>query len=97
MLTALLNSGCLQDLMTANTIGMSIIQETLVEAGKYVMHRSGVSIYAENGRTYKEMKSCFLFVEGTGLEMIVKDFNLGYDPIMIKREFNNYFGLREYL
>ena len=59
-----------------NTVGIAIISQTLVEARNY--------IYGSNKRTDKE---AFMFVKGTGLEIVMESYCLDYDTKKLRDTF----------
>ena len=75
----------------ANTMGHSVLVETMKMAAYYVQHSNGVfKGQAFIHRHMKEAKSCFLFVQGTGLEVIINRFGMSYDSEALKHGFNYY-------
>jgi len=70
-------SGLVQ-LMLMNTLGMSVLLETLYSAASYVPRHS------QKADSYK----CFLFVQGSGLEKLLDCYLLDYDANIIRNGFN---------
>ena len=77
-------------LVTLNTIGEAVLIETLKEAAYYWQHTNGHS----NGKKMNEAKESFLFVSGTGLEIIVAYYHLGYHAQTMKDQFLTMLGVR---
>ena len=73
----------------ANTLGHAVVIETLKMAAYYLSHSNGLGYKSYNVRTtMSEAKSCYLFVQGTGLEVTMERFGLNYDTGKIKNMFN---------
>jgi len=70
-------------LMMMNTIGLSILSETIRTASKFPIHHSSSSIKSEAAQ-------CYYFVQGTGLDALIIDYDLDYDPEQIRSSFNYY-------
>lgn len=69
-------------LMMMNTIGMSILAETMIQASRfiYLKHPS------KNGVTAQ----CYAFIQGTGLDILLGSYGLDYDPEYLRSGFNYY-------
>ena len=71
-----------------NSLGRTVLIETLKMAAYYVSH----SDMTTESRTWKmhlrEAKSCYMFIQGTGLGMLIHRFNLSYEPDSIRETFN---------
>ena len=67
--------------MIMNTIGESVLIETLRSAAYFVTRSS-------NGQRFNESSACYLFVQGTGLDVLIQRFHLDYDPEKIRDTFN---------
>lgn len=75
----------------ANTMGHAVLLETLRMANYYAHHSNGAASNHKVWRLhFNEAKSCYLFVQGTGLQVILNRFGLAYDPDKIKSLFNYY-------
>lgn len=74
-----------------NTLGMSVLVEVLNKAKLFAKRID--SPFIKSGKNY-ESRSCFYFVQGTGLNILVDKFSLGYDPEELKTNFNYMCGLR---
>ena len=72
----------------ANTLGHSILIETLKSAAYYVTHSDSTHTDRKITAKLKEGYSCFLFIQGTGLDIILNDYALNYSSDKIKDEFN---------
>jgi len=72
-----------------NSLGRTVLVETIRMAAFYV-HHSGS--YLGHSRSFvmdiKEGKSCFVFVNGTGLQLLINKFGLAYDAEKIMDTFN---------
>lgn len=74
-------------LLLANTVGLSILAETFRSAA-YFASRSDVMV-----GDY-ESKECFMFVQGTGLDLLLQYYHLNYDPHVLRGQFNYYLKRR---
>lgn len=72
-----------------NSLGRTVLIETIKMAAFYVSHSGS---YAGNSRMLnmhiKEGRSCYLFVQGTGLQILINRFGLAYDADKIQDTFN---------
>lgn len=70
-----------------NTLGHAALVETLRMAAYYVSHSNHAF-----GRRWlfeiKEAESCYAYVQGSGLEVLMNKFGLNYDVDQIKDTFN---------
>ena len=71
-------------LLWANTIGLSIISETLRSAAMFILNTNA---YIYKVREYRES---YAFVQGTGLDMVMQQYGLNYDPDELRNGFNSY-------
>ena len=71
-----------------NNLGKAALIETLRSAAFYVTH----SNCSTRSHTFKvdfiEAEACYLYVQGTGLSILINKFNLEYDPEEMKNSFN---------
>lgn len=88
----MIDSAELMRIMLANTVGLSILAETIRMAGYLFTHTNGNS-----NRETKEAKSCFAFIRGTGLELLIEDYELGYNADQLRYCFFDYFKQRKYI
>ena len=92
MLTAGLSASEINRIAIVNTVGHAVLVETLKMAVYYLSHSNGLSHTGDYGRNFKtemnEARSCYLFVQGTGLEITINDFDLNYNPDRIRSMFN---------
>ena len=88
----MINSADLVQIMLANTIGISILAETMKAASFLFTHTNGHS-----AKKLQEARACFAFIKGTGMELIIEDYGLGYDADRLRYSFYDYFKLRKYL
>lgn len=70
-------------LLLLNTLGLSILTETLYSAQ---------FIYTQSGRRSDilEHQACYAFIQGSGLDMLLEQYGLEYDPDGIRNGFNYY-------
>lgn len=69
-------------------MGEAVLIETLKMAAYYVNH-SNITIKSRPWRiNFSEAKSCYLFVQGTGLNVLLSRFGLNYDAEKIQDNFN---------
>ena len=74
---------------TINTLGHAVLIETLKMAAYYLSHSNGLEHRGINFKaTIKEAKSCYVFVQGTGLDVTLNTFGLNYNAGRIKELFN---------
>ena len=75
-----------------NTLGHAIVIETLKMAAYYLNHSNGLSSYLHYPKNFRsemnEAKSCYLFVQGSGLEVTLNRFDLSYNADRIRTLFN---------
>lgn len=73
----------------ANTMGHAVLVETLKLAAYYLNHSNGLSF---SSRTWqgqlKEARSCYVFMQGTGLEAVINKFDMMYNAETIRDVFN---------
>ena len=75
----------------ANTLGHSVLIETLRMASYFISHSNGVTNHYRVTRLYfNEAKSCYYFVQGTGLQSIIDRFGMAYNADSIRDGFNYY-------
>ena len=73
----------------ANTLGHAVMIETLKMAAYYLSHSNGMQTRSYNIRSnMKEAKSCYLFVQGTGLDLVLEKFGMDYNTNEIRNIFN---------
>ena len=88
----MIGSAQLMQILMANTIGLSILVETLRSAAHFAVSPPSY----ENNHDwvvrsyYKEGKECYAFVQGTGLETLLVNYNLQYDADKLREGFNYY-------
>lgn len=77
------NSPDITRLLMTNTIGLSILSETLMTAARIV--------FESTGKIKKsEATLCYLWVQGTGLDKLLVNYELDYDADAIRTGFNYY-------
>lgn len=70
-------------LMLLNTLGLSILSETLYSA-QFIHTNSG------RGGDLVEHRACYAFIQGSGLDILLQQYGLNYDPDGIRSGFNYY-------
>lgn len=94
----MLNSAELMQIVLTNTLGLSILVEVIKSAGVMFIHTNGASPCSNSEKQrMRESKQCFAFIQGTGLETILSDYDLAYDPDNLRRCFYTTFKLRNML
>lgn len=69
-------------LLTLNTIGLSVLTETLHQAARF--------IYLKSTASQSETAHCYAFIQGSGLEIFIAQYGLGYDANVLRQSFNYY-------
>jgi hypothetical protein len=69
----------------ANTLGHSVLIETFKGAAYYVNHSGGSR---SKVMSLGEARSCYLFVQGTGLSVLLNHFGMDYDVDRLRGIFN---------
>lgn len=80
----------LMQIFLTNTIGESILIETL-KAAAYFVTRSGNDFKPRHHVTkssLEESRYCYFFVQGTGLDVLISRFHLPYNPDELRNQFN---------
>lgn len=67
--------------MMLNTLGMAIITEAMIDVRTMVRE----SITSSAG--VAQCSASLAFLIGTGLEMIIEQYQIGYDPDMLRKNF----------
>lgn len=75
-----------------NTLGESILVETLKSAAFYITRSGGLasSKRRETKAFLKEAGYCYIFVQSTGLDLLIQRYRLDYNPEEIRSSFNYY-------
>ena len=73
-------------MVLANTIGEAMLIETLKMAVFFLHNSSNFSNYTKT--MYREAKGCYMFIQGSGLDMALARFGLDYDAQLLRNEFN---------
>lgn len=74
-----------------NTLGESVLIETLKAASFFVTHSSSHERKDRECRlNFLESKECYFFVQGTGLDLLIQRFSLLYDADTVRDNFNYY-------
>lgn len=75
--------------LIVNTIGESMLLETLKMAAYYVKHSARTIFKSRQERSYlKEGSGCYAFIQGSGLDMAINRFALEYDTEFLRGHFN---------
>lgn len=77
-------------LLLINTIGQCLLQEELMTASRMPFHK----IYHASWNLLKTKES-YVFIQGTGLDMLIERFGLDYDAENLRGLFNYYLRKRE--
>lgn len=73
-----------------NTLGQSVLLETLKMAAYYISHSNGNTRRHDFTVHMSEASSCYAYVQGTGLQILINRFSLAYDADQIRESFNYY-------
>ena len=72
-----------------NTMRHAVLIETRKMAAYYINHSNVILDCPRRIKNYiNEAKSCYLFVQGTGLQVTMNRFYMNYDSEKIKHLFN---------
>ena len=71
-----------------NTMGEAILVSVLREAVFYVRHSSKTYSHYDSSMRLLEAKDCYLYVQTTGLDLILSNYDLNYDPEILRDAFN---------
>jgi len=77
-------------MLLTNTMGESILVETL-KAAAYFISRSANSLKPKHHVTRAQLQEgryCYYFIQGTGLDILIEEFELEYDPETLRNSFN---------
>ena len=67
-----------------NTMGDSILVETFKLAAYYLTHSNGIH---HKTRIYSEARGCYSFIQGTGLDNLIRSYCLDYSSDDIRKGF----------
>lgn len=85
----MMNSQNLMRLMLKTTLGESVLIETIRCAAYFISRSSNpISNHYELKNHFEEGRSCYFFLQGTGLEALVEYYELNYNPYDIRAGFN---------
>ena len=75
-----------------NTIGESILVETLKSAAYFITRSNGTFQPKHHvTKSYlQEAGYCYFFVQGTGLDLLIHRYRLDYNPDELRNTFNYY-------
>lgn len=88
----------IQQLMFINTLGLYTLVETLRTA-QYVFHATnnrGHAISPKSGMRQRA-EECFAFIQGTGLEMMLRRHHIDLDAEVLRDGFYTAIGRREFI
>lgn len=91
-----LNSAQLQRLLFINTIGVSIISEALIQAA-YLFGSKRQALWRHNkpGLVKQEQyQEAYLFIQGTGLDIVIENYGLDYNAESLREGFNQIFHVK---
>ena len=75
-----------------NTLGHAVLVETIKMAVYYLNHSNGLANGFNHSKNFRseinEARSCYMFVQGTGLQVTLNSFDLNYNADRIKYLFN---------
>lgn len=72
-----------------NSLGNTVIIETFKAAAFYISHSSGVEGHSRSFlMQFREAQECFIFIQGTGLDILINRFGLAYNPDNLRDTFN---------
>lgn len=76
--------------LLVNSIGCSVLIETIKMAAFYVNHSGSYKPgrFGYFNAKIKEGRECYMFVQGTGLQTIIAQFGLEYDADKLQETFN---------
>lgn len=83
----MVHSDSLNYIAQINHIGHAVLEETLRSAALYLVHSNQP---ISKVREIKEYKDCYLYIQGTGLEIIINEYYLNYNAETIRKGFNYY-------
>ena len=83
-----MNSSEMLSIFYMNTLGLSIIHETMKMAAK-------MSIPYYKRHTGGEVMECYMWVQGTGLDMFIEQYEMDYDAEKLRNSFNWYLRKHE--
>jgi hypothetical protein len=75
----------LQHAIITNTIGLSVVVETFREAYYFIQHASSVTRKVREKA--EECRDAFIFIQGTGLEMVLHRYGCEYDAENLRNVF----------
>jgi len=72
-----------------NSLGRTVIIETVRSAAFYITHSDNTKKHGKNFNTeLKEAQSCFMFIQGSGLQVLINRFGLAYNADHLRDTFN---------
>lgn len=87
----MIGSSELVRVLLMNTIGQSILIETLKSAHYFITHSNGFDPkHHVTKRNFLDSKQCYFFMQGTGLDTLIQSYELDYNPETLRDGFNYY-------
>jgi hypothetical protein len=88
------NSGATLNILFMNTVGMTVLINTLKEASYYF---TGSGAKGRSfGQTFQhKCKESLTFIQGTGLEIMVHRYHIALDPELLRKTFFTRFNRRD--
>lgn len=77
-------------ILLTNTLGQSILIETLKSAFFFITCSNNVPKHFRDRPLFEESKACYFFIQGTGFDELISSYYLDYDPDSIRDGFNYY-------
>ena len=74
-----------------NTLGEAVLVETLRSAAYFFQHSSkGIyrSSHYRDQNLLMEGRQCYIFIQGTGLDILIEGYNLDYNANYLRDRFN---------
>ena len=90
-------SANLMQIFMANTIGLSILSETLHSASFLFVHSNGdIPKKGYLRQEYNDARASMAFIQGTSLEIFLHSYELNYNAEELRRVFYNTFKARKF-
>lgn len=70
------------EIAVMHTLGLSILEATLKTAAKF--------IYLKNTANRSETRECYTFIQGTGLDILIMEYDLDVEARSLRNSFNFY-------
>lgn len=79
----MIDSSELLSIFYMNTLGLSILYETFSTASK-------MAIPYYKKRTGGDIHECYVWIQGTGLDVFIEKYEMDYNPDKLRNSFNWY-------